>query len=681
MKRMFHLLSVLAILTMVLAVLPVQSAQALGGGSGSVSLTALGIAYTQDFNTLANTGTTNSITINGWFLDEGNVTATANNGQYAGGTGSSNTGDTYSFGAAASSERAFGGLLSGSVNPTIGAQFTNNTGDTVTSLNISYVGEMWRAGVLNRNAADRLDFQLSTNATSLTTGTWVDYDSLDFNSPNINTAVGALNGNSAGNQTAISFPITGLSIPNGSSFWIRWADFNIASSDDGLAVDNFSLTPRVVDFAPEVIDTYPDNGATDFPVNANLTVTFSEPVSVSPSWFTLECSVSGNVSTSFSGGPTTFTLDPGVLLIDGETCTLTVLANQVSDVDANDPPDNMVFNFIVAFTAFDVCAAPYTPIYTIQGSGLSTPIPGMVTTKGIVVGDFEGSNGQQGFYMQDLSGDGDPATSDGIFVFTGSSDLVSVGQAVRVTGFARERFDQTTLNGSNSNASVVPAANIVQCGTGGVAATDVTMPFADADYPERFEGMLVHFPQNLVIAEYFNYERFGEMVIALPLEGETRPFTGTAIDEPGSPALDRTYQNSLRRITLDDTLGTQNPPALRHPNGAAFDLNNRFRGGDLVTNTVGVLGYDFGLYRIQPTGSADYTAVNPRPASPEPIGGSLRVAAMNTLNFFITADYPSGALDNKCGPLNNVECRRPNSPASAINSLLRFRAWMLTSSA
>ena len=75
----------------------------------------------------------------------------------------------------------------------------------------------------------------------------------------------------------------------------------------------------------------------------------------------------------------------------------------------------------------------------------------------------------RGFYLQDLTGDGDPATSDGIFVFTGSSDLVSVGQVVRVTGFARERFNQTTLNGSNSNTAAVPAANIVNCGTGSVS--------------------------------------------------------------------------------------------------------------------------------------------------------------------------------------------------------------------
>ena len=49
--------------------------------------------------------------------------------------------------------------------------------------------------------------------------------------------------------------------------------------------------------------------------------------------------------------------------------------------------------------------------------------------------------------------------------------------------------------------------------------------------------MLVRFPQALVIAEYFNYERFGEIVLALPLDGETRPFTATAIDEPGAPGL------------------------------------------------------------------------------------------------------------------------------------------------
>jgi len=373
-----------------LSALPMQSAQALGGGSGSISLTTLGSAYTQDFNTLANTGTTNSITvINGWFLEEGNVTATANNGLYAAGTGSGNGGDTYSFGAAASSERAFGGLLSGSVTPTIGAQFTNNTGFTVTALDVSYIGEMWRLGQNPAGrAADRLDFQLSTNATGLLTGTWTDYNNLDFSSPVVAGTVGALNGNSLLNQTSLSFSITGLSIPSGTSFWIRWRDFDLSpGSDDGLAVDTFSLTPRVFDLAPGVSDTFPDNGATDFPINANLTVTFSEPVNVTPSWFELTCD-SLPVSTTFSPGSgpaTSFTIDPSVSLTNGANCTLKVLANQVSDQDGFDPPDNMVMNFTVGFTALDHCTAPYTPIYTIQGSGLSTPIPGNVRTRGVVV--------------------------------------------------------------------------------------------------------------------------------------------------------------------------------------------------------------------------------------------------------------------------------------------------------
>ena len=662
-KSSFKMFSLITILALMLVATPMQSALATGGGSGSISLTTLGTAYSQNFDTLANTGTTNNLIINGWFLDESG-TGTANNGQYAAGTGSSTTGDTYSFGAASSSERAFGGLLSGSLTPIIGASFTNNTGNTVTTLNVSYTGEMWRAGVTNRGAADRLDFQLSTNATSLTTGTWTDYDSLDFNSPNLMTTAGALNGNSVGNQTALSFTITGVSIPNGSSFWIRWTDFNISSSDDGLGVDDFSLTPSTVDQAPEVSDTFPDNGATDFPINANLTVTFSEPVNVTPSWFQLDCSVSGTgVPTNFSGGPTTFTLDPGVSLVHGENCTLTVLANQVSDQDGNDPPDNMVMNFTVGFSPFDVCATSFTPIYTIQGNGLSTPSLGTsFTTKGVVVGDFEGSTGLSGFYLQDATGDGDTATSDGIFVLTGSSNLVNAGQVVRVTGFARERFNQTTLTGANNNTTPVPAANIVNCGSGSVAPTDVTLPFATADSPEPYEGMLVRLPQALVISEYFNYERFGEMVLALPLSGETRPFTGTAIDEPGAPALARAQANSLSRITLDDGLGIQNPNNVRHPNGANFALNNRFRGGDTVQNTVGVLGFDFGLYRIQPTGPADYTEVNPRPAGPDSVGGTLNVAAMNTLNFFITADYPTGnPLDNKCGPAQNVECRGHDS--------------------
>ena len=456
-----------AIVALASAAMP-HAALAAGGGSGSISLTTLGSASTQDFNTLANTGSVNNLTVGGWYLNE-TGTSGSNNGQYRAGTGSDNTGDTYSFGAAASTERAFGTLFSGTLSPTIGAQFTNATGSTITSLDVSYTGEMWRAGVLNRNAADRLDFQLSTDATSLTNGTWVDHDGLDYSSSNINTTLGAVNGNAMGNRTSVSLSITGLSLPNGASFWIRWNDSDVSpGADDGLAVDDFAITPNTsavvpnltitdvsasegnagttafsfsvnlsspagaggvtfdiatqgdtatspsdftalsltgqtipagsssysfivpvngdlvtepnerffanvtnvtgaavadgqgegtivnddaADAAPVVASRVPVDGATGFPVGGNLSVTFSEPVDVSASWFTLACSTSGTVAASFSGGPTTFTLDPGVTLVNGETCTLTVLANQVSDQDGNDPPDNMAVNSTASFAA------------------------------------------------------------------------------------------------------------------------------------------------------------------------------------------------------------------------------------------------------------------------------------------------------------------------------------------
>jgi predicted extracellular nuclease len=207
----------------------------------SISITALNSAYTQDFNSLANTGTTNTTLPNGWTFSE---TGTGLNTTYAADTGSTNSGNTYSYGSASSTDRAFGTLLSGSLTSTIGAQFTNDTGSAITGLTISYTGEQWRLGQSARTggAVDRLDFQYSTTATALNTGTWTDADALDFTSPIGVGTLGALDGNAAANRTAISQQITGLSIPAGATFWIRWTDFNVTGSDDGDAVDDFSLT-------------------------------------------------------------------------------------------------------------------------------------------------------------------------------------------------------------------------------------------------------------------------------------------------------------------------------------------------------------------------------------------------------------------------------------------------------
>ena len=46
------------------------------------------------------------------------------------------------------------------------------------------------------------------------------------------------------------------------------------------------------------------------------------------------------------------------------------------------------------------------------------------------------------------------------------------------------------------------------------------------------------------------------------------------------------------------------------------------------------MDYSFGLYRIQPTQGADYTSMNPRTAQPENVGGNLKIASFNVLNYF-----------------------------------------------
>ncbi|MFN4286154.1 MAG: HYR domain-containing protein [Lacibacter sp.] len=193
-------------------------------------------AITQDFNTLASSGTS-SILPAGWFFTE---TGTGANTLYNTGTGSNNAGDTYSFGADGSTDRALGGLRSGAVVPTIGAEFTNTTGKTVKQITISYTGEQWRLG--NTGREDRLDFQYSTNATSLTTGSWTDVNQLDFIAPVTTGSARPLDGNASANRTAISYTITGLNLAPNAKFWIRWNDFDATGADDGLAVDDFSLT-------------------------------------------------------------------------------------------------------------------------------------------------------------------------------------------------------------------------------------------------------------------------------------------------------------------------------------------------------------------------------------------------------------------------------------------------------
>ncbi len=305
------------------------------------------------------------------------------------------------------------------------------------------------------------------------------------------------------------------------------------------------------------------------------------------------------------------------------------------------------------------CGDPATFIHDIQGSGLTSPLVGTaVVIEGVVVGDFQ-NNAQpdsgelNGFYVQeeDSQADADTATSEGIFVFAPSAAEVQVGDLVRVGGTVVE----FVTSGGSSLTELGSVSEMLVCASGASlpAATAVTLPVSALHDFERYEGMLVQFPQALTISEYFNFDRFNETVLSLG-----RQHQPTAVVEPGAPAIALAQTQALSRITLDDGRSTQNPDPAIHPNGNIFDLSNRFRGGDTVQNVTGVIDHTFGLYRIQPTQGADYSADNPRPLTPEAVGGSLRVSSFNVLNYFSTID--TGVFI--CGPAANQECRGADTP-------------------
>lgn len=208
-----------------------------------VSLTTLSTPVAENFDTLANTGTANPNTAlpTGWGFVEAGTNA---NTTYAADTGAGTGGNTYSYGSTGSTERAYGELTSGTLQSTVGACFTNNTGSNIGVLEIAYTGEQWRSGD-TANVPDRLDFQYSLNATSLSdmAATWVDVNNLDFTGPITTAAAGALDGNLPANRAALIFGIDNLTIPNGATFFIRWVSVNIAGTDDALSIDDFSITP------------------------------------------------------------------------------------------------------------------------------------------------------------------------------------------------------------------------------------------------------------------------------------------------------------------------------------------------------------------------------------------------------------------------------------------------------
>jgi endonuclease/exonuclease/phosphatase family metal-dependent hydrolase len=269
---------VLGIIAAIISTHPVSAQVLMSGGT-----------YSQNFDSLAGSGTgnawTDNVTLPGWYAAT-NVTSVKSGSVtlYNAGTGSSTAGALYSFGGSSSTERALGSLASGTPgNFAYGVRFTNDTTSAQTNFIISYTGEQWRVASVNVQTlafSYRLSYAAITNADAAGTQSWTAFSALDFSSPNTN-ATQALNGNDPTNRVVFTnVVLSGAVVQPGQEIFFRWYDPDDSGSDDGLAIDNLTVsfsataagtnTPPAATNGTLVLMTYnvKGNGATDWSTNA-----------------------------------------------------------------------------------------------------------------------------------------------------------------------------------------------------------------------------------------------------------------------------------------------------------------------------------------------------------------------------------------------------------------------------
>jgi predicted extracellular nuclease len=415
--------------------------------------------------------------------------------------------------------------------------------------------------------------------------------------------------------------------------------FDPAAEWEGFATDTSDGLGGhiVVGDAPFVASTSPSSGATNVPTTSDVDITFSEPVTVTAATFSISCPASGTHAFALSGGPAAYTLAPTVDFLGGETCTVRVDDAGVSDVDTNDPPDTMAADHVFSFTTVPLAAR----VYEVQGASHVSPLAGrLVSAPGVVTSVRPNS-----FTMQDPTGDGNAATSDGILVFGTAGSSVSVGQAVTVSGRVTEfrpggaestnltttEITSPTVTPGGPGAAIVPTvigaggrvpptAVIDDDATGDVETSGSFDAATDGiDFWESLEATLLRVPNPVVVGPTNSR---GEMWV-LANDG-----AGAGIRTARHGIVIGLADFNPERIQLDDDIVLESTP----------DANV---GDHFTSDPVGVLDYNFGSYELlltSPVTRSDGGLV--REATRAQRADELAVASFNVENLS-PADPPA----------------------------------------
>jgi predicted extracellular nuclease len=250
--------------------------------------------------------------------------------------------------------------------------------------------------------------------------------------------------------------------------------------------------------------------------------------------------------------------------------------------------------------------------------------------------------------------------------------MVTVGQLVQ---FSATVVEFNTGAASNADTAAHPITEltgptgITLLGGGyAIAPVEVVLPEAVNDELERYEGMLVTLRGPLTASQNFFLGRYGQVTLSAGgrLEVPTNRF------RPGPDAQLLADANARARILLDDGTSLQNPNPTPY-----LAADNTLRAGDSVESITGVIDYGlatnsnagFGDYKIQPTQPVAFTRANPRTLAPQAVGGNVRVASANVLNFFTTftnGQTTSGQSGQGCslgGVVAAANCRGADNAA------------------
>ncbi|MEU0225994.1 endonuclease/exonuclease/phosphatase family protein [Streptomyces sp. NPDC006284] len=241
-------------------------------------------------------------------------------------------------------------------------------------------------------------------------------------------------------------------------------------------------------------------------------------------------------------------------------------------------------------------------VHDIQGTTRQSPYAGKQVTDvaGIVTGVR--GYGSRGFWIQDPSPDADPATSEGVFVFTNSVPKVAVGDAVTVSGTVTEYVPGGTSSGNQSLTEITrPTFTVVSSGNPVPAATTVSArsvprayaPEGDADAGGSVGGLTLR-PAKYALDFYESLEGMNVRVSDARVVGATDPYTELWITV-------KPRENANRRGgTVYGSYDSQNTGRLQIQSlGRPADFPDANVGDTLAGTTAGPLDYNqYGGYTL-----------------------------------------------------------------------------------